>query len=103
MLSRRELCAALGGSAAVVLAVRPAAAQTPPAGPLVALLTPKRVFDSRVDPGLPGRRKLRSGESLAVPVSPAFDGALASAVFLNVTVTQTEGSGYLTVYASDLS
>src|SRR3954471_7117118 len=101
MLSRRELCMAAGGAAAAGLVThQPAAAQTPTAGPLVALLTPVRVFDSRVDSPFPGHRKLQSGESVGVFVSPAVQG-FPSAVFLNVTITETEGAGYLVVFASD--
>ena len=104
MLSRRELCVAVGGAAAVLLPGQPVAAQTArPSGPLVTLLTPVRAYDSRVDPILPGRRKLRSGEAVAVSVGPALDGGFALSVFLNVTITETEGAGYLVVYGSDLS
>jgi hypothetical protein len=102
MLSRREVCTALGGAAAVLLPGQPASAQTPPAGPLVALLAPVRVYDSRVDDILPGRRKLQSGDTVVVTVSPAYQGQ-AAAVFVNVTVTQTEGAGYLVVFAADFS
>ena len=103
MLTRRELCTAAGSAAAAtLLPMKPAAAQTPPSGPLVALLTPVRVFDSRVDSPFPGHGKLPSGESIAVTVAPAFEG-FATAVFLNVTITETEGAGYLVVFASDLS
>lgn len=94
---------AVGGAAAVLVPNRPAGAQTPPAaGPLVALLTPMRVFDSRVDPAFADQRKLASGESIGVSVGPAVEG-FPSAVFLNLTVTETEGAGYLVVYASDLT
>jgi hypothetical protein len=102
MLTRRELCVAVGGAATVLLPHQPAGAQTPPAGPLVALLTPVRVYDSRIDPPLPGHRKLQSGESIGVSIGPAVEG-FPPAVFLNVTITETEGAGYLVVYASDLT
>ena len=102
MLSRRELCAAAGGAAAVLLPAAPAGAQSPPPGSLVTLLTPARLFDSRVDSPFPGRRKLQSGESLGVSVGPAVEG-FPSAVFVNVTITETEGAGYLVVFASDLT
>jgi hypothetical protein len=101
MLSRRELCVAAGGAATILLPGHSAAAQSPPAGPLVALLTPVRVYDSRVDPILPGRRKLQSGDSVIVTVA-AYEG-FATAVFLNVTITETEGAGYLVLFASDPS
>jgi hypothetical protein len=103
MLTRRELCVAAGGAAAALLPTHPAAAQTPPtAGPLVALLTPVRVFDSRVDPPLSGR-KLQSGGGVGVSVGPAVGGTFPPAVFLNITITETEGAGYLVVFASDLT
>ncbi len=78
---------------------RAAPQQAPPSGPIVALLTPVRVYDSRTDSILPGRRKLQSGDSVIVTVS-AFEG-FATAAFLNVTITQTEGAGYLVLFASD--
>src|SRR5262249_57262792 len=71
MLTRRQLCVAAGGAAAALLPPSAAGAQAVPAGPLVALLTPVRVFDSRRDSPLPGHRKLQSGESVGVFVSPA--------------------------------
>jgi len=92
MLSRREVWTTLG---------RAAPAQMPPSGPVVALATPVRVYDSRTDPILPGRRKLQSGDSVIVTVF-GFEG-FATAVFLNVTITQTEAAGYLVVFASDPS
>ena len=112
MLTRRELASAAGGAvaAAALLPLQTAAAQTPPAQPapsgsLVTLVTPVRVFDSRVDSPFPGHRKLQSGESVGVFISPAFGGqdVIATAAFLNVTITETEGAGYLVVYASDLT
>jgi hypothetical protein len=103
MLTRRELCVAAGGAAVALLPNQPAQAQTPTAGPLVALLTPVRVFDSRVDSPFPGHRKLQSGESVGVSIGPAVGGTFPPAVFLNVTITETEGAGYLVVFASDLS
>jgi hypothetical protein len=92
MLSRRDVWSTLG---------RAVPAQTPPSGPVVALVTPVRVYDSRTDPILPGRRKLQSGDSVIVTVA-VFEG-FATAVFLNVTITQTEGAGYLVLFASDPS
>ncbi len=102
LMSRRRLFVAVAVPAAGVFSAPRAAAQTPPPGELVTLLTPVRVFDSRVDGLLPGRRKLRSGESVLVTVSEAFTG-FASAVFLNTTVTQTEGSGFLVIVGADSS
>jgi hypothetical protein len=102
MLTRRELCVAVGGAAAVLLPHQSAGAQTTPAGgPLVALTTPVRVFDSRVDSPFPGHRKLQSGETVGVSVGTVVQ--FPQSVFLNVTITETEGAGYLVVFASDLT
>jgi hypothetical protein len=112
-ISRRRLIVA-GGAASVgamatgrhrVAAVRPATSPTATApGPLVVLLEPVRAYDSRTDTAELGGAKLRSGESVIVTV-PVFqeDGGFVSAVFLNCTITETEGSGYLVLRGSDLS
>jgi len=99
MLTRREVCVAVGGAAAVLLPHQAAGAQTPPPGQLVALLTPIRVFDTRVDP----HRKIQSGENMGVFISAAVEGTNPSAAFVNLTITETEGAGYLVVFASDLT
>jgi hypothetical protein len=97
-----------GGAAALLPAAtgRAAAAEVaavaPIAGPLVTLLTPIRVFDSRGQIAPANGSKLEAGQSVSVTVSAAFDG-FALAVFANVTITQTEGSGFLVVTGSDLS
>ena len=75
-----------------------------PAGPLVTYFEPIRVFDSRSDLVPLGGAKLRAGESVAVTVPGSFeDGTIAVAVMINCTITETEGSGYLLIRASDLS
>lgn len=112
LLSRRAMLAfgfgsTVGGASILASAPRTAAINEPRvAGQLVTLISPIRVFDSRTDAVPLGRRKLRSGESVAVTVSPAFaetpTGAAIS-VFVNCTITQTEGSGYLVIRGSDLS
>jgi hypothetical protein len=75
-------------------------------GGLVALRTPVRVFDSR-NRGAPlNGNKLASGQSVAVTVSSAFGdipSGFANLVFVNCTITGTEGSGYLVVRGSDLT
>jgi hypothetical protein len=103
-LSRRRVIVA-GGAAAVAapLVARPAAAAAPLAGTLVVLAQPVRVFDSREASSVLGGAKFTVGDAVAVTVSQAYDPALASAVFANVTVTDTEGAGYLTVWAGDAS
>ena len=69
-------------------------------GALVTLGTPVRVFDSRalVPPGNGAR--IVAGESVGVPIGAAIDGGPALAAFVNLTVTETEGSGYLVVRGS---
>lgn len=103
-LSRRRLLAAGGIAAALPFAPSPGRAQTPPlGGELITLRSPVRVYDSRSDLVPLGGAKLQSGHSVAVTVSSAFLGEFALSVFMNVTVTQTEGSGFLVVRGSDLS
>lgn len=101
--TRRRLLISGGAAAAAVplLAARPAAASA--TGALTTLLSPVRVFDSR-EPGNFFGRKLAAGDIVAVAVSAAYQGDdVASAVFVNVTVTQTEGAGYLAIVGEDLS
>ena len=103
-ISRRWLLGA-GGAAALLPAAtgRVAASSAPIAGPVATLLTPIRVFDSRGNLFPANGTKLEAGEAIAVVVSPAFESGVAMAVFANVTITQTEGSGFLVVTGSDLS
>lgn len=99
-LSRRGLLGIAGGAAASLPFARRAEAAT---GPLVTLRSPVRVFDSR-RPQFPlNGAKLAAGEGIAVAVSPAYMPDQAESVFVNCTVTQTEGSGYLIIYTADFS
>ena len=105
LFSRRRLIAA-GGTAAVgvplFLPNRVSAAAT--SGQLKTLISPVRVFDSREPGSVLGGAKLDVGDIIAVTVAGAYeDGDLASAVFANVTITETEGAGYLAVRGEDLS
>ncbi len=106
LFSRRRLIGA-GGAAAVLAPVAARSASSahaaPPSGALVTLQSPVRVFDTRQPSSVLGGSKLAAGQSVAVTVSPAFDGGFALSVFVNVTITQTEGWGYLVVRGSDLS
>jgi hypothetical protein len=105
--SRRGLFAVAGGAATLVpLRAAPVAAAGPISGPLVTLRSPVRVYDSRTDAVPLGSARLRSGQSVAVTVGAAYadtPSGFALAVFVNCTVTQTEGSGYLVIRGSDLS
>ena len=62
-----------------------------------------RVFDSRLPSSVLGGAKFQAGDNVAVAVTAALDGGFALAVFANITITQTEGAGYLTVWGDDLS
>jgi hypothetical protein len=73
-------------------------------GPLVVLRAPVRLFDSRVEPPSLGGGKLATGSSVAVTVvADVPNGGFVTAAFLNCTITETEGSGFLVVRPSDLS
>jgi hypothetical protein len=111
--SRRQIVHAAGplGAAGLVAGTAlatgaTAGAATPPGSvpgqPLLVLQQPMRLLDSRVStPGHPAG-KLQPGQSLGVTV-PSLDGSLVVAAYLNVTITQTVGAGYLVVRPSDLS
>ncbi len=107
LFTRRKVLTSMGGAAALspfAFRGRAASAATvPPAGSLVTLRTPIRIFDSRQDNVLLGGAKIVSGGAIIITVNPPDETRFLSAVFLNVTVTQTEGAGFLRVFASDLS
>lgn len=104
LFSRRRVLVA-GGAAAVAapLAPRSVAAATPTGGPLITLANPIRVFDSRETSSVLGGRKFQVGDQVAVTVSQAYDGGFALSVFANVTITETEGAGFLTIWRGDVS
>ena len=111
LFSRRRLVISAGGAAALApfaatLAGAPAPAAAAPGvtGPLVVLRSPERLFDSRITPPSLGGGKLAVGNSVAVTVTTDLPAnQFLAAAFINVTVTETEGSGYLVVRPSDLS
>ena len=74
-----------------------------PSGPLITLLTPLRIYDSRTDTVLLGGAKLATGQAITVAVSVPDETRLLMAAFLNVTITETEGSGFLRVSGTDSS
>lgn len=106
-LSRRHLIA--GGAGAVGLtALGPAVASAEGAStagsglPLTTLFEPIRLFDSRDPSNFFGGNKLSDGDVVAVIASvPGVD--FLEAVFVNVTITQTEGAGFLALRANDES
>ncbi len=108
-LTRRRL---IGGGGVLALAplvtgttVTGAAPATVRTGPVHVLVEPVRVFDSRVAPAAMGGGRLAAGNSIGVPLGAAVDavdsGASPAAVWVNITVTDTIGAGYLVVRPSD--
>jgi hypothetical protein len=110
LFSRRLLLGASGAAAiapfAANLAGGSAHAAVPPhvTGPLVVLRSPQRLFDSRSTPPSIGGGKLATGNSVAVTVVTDLPAnQIIAAAFLNCTITDTEGVGYLVIRPSDLS
>lgn len=107
LFTRRRMLRSMGGAAALTpIALSGgsvAASKTPPEGSLVTLRTPIRIFDSRTDNVLLGGDKIAANDAIIVTVGVPDETRFLSAAFLNVTITQTEGAGFLRVFASDLS
>jgi hypothetical protein len=105
LFTRRGVVAAVGGAATLspVAFASSTAAAAQPSGPLITLLTPLRVYDSRVDTVLLGGAKLAAGNTITVAVSVPDETRFLMAAFLNVTITDTEGAGYLRVNGTDSS
>jgi hypothetical protein len=110
-LFSRRLVLGAGGAAVVApftakLAGAPAHVAAAPSvtGPLVVLRSPERLFDSRTTPPSLGGGKLATGNSVAVTVVTDLPAnQIITAAFLNCTITDTEGSGFLVIRPSDLS
>ena len=103
LLSRRAMVAAGGAAALAPVGFASIAHAAPTSGSLVTLLTPIRIFDSRVDEVPLGRAKLVSGNTVIVNVGVPDETRFLVAAFLNVTITETEGAGFLRVSATDSS
>ncbi|HUE58672.1 MAG TPA: hypothetical protein VMO88_03745, partial [Acidimicrobiales bacterium] len=104
-----SLAGLLIGAIAVVLPAIPAAAAQPTPGPAVSsapsayfAVNPTRVMDTRTGSGVVGAgNTLGPGASFSLQVAPnatAGVPATATAVVMNVTVTNTTAASYLTVY-----
>ncbi len=109
-ISRRKLIGAGGAIALAPIVLDGSAADAAPStvrtGPVYVLVEPVRVFDSRTAPLSSGGGRLSTGSSVGVPfgaqVDAVSDGAHSpSAVYINITVTETLGAGYLVVRPSD--
>jgi len=103
LFSRRAMVAAGGAAAFAPLSFANVARAAPITGSLVTLLTPIRIYDSRIDAVPLGRAKLATGNTVIVTVTVPDEDRHLTAAFLNVTITQTEGAGFLRVYGSDSS
>lgn len=109
LFSRRTMLAAGGFAALTPFALRAGAAATvtpkapPNGGSLVTLRTPTRMFDSRTDTTLLGGDKIAADDAIIVTVGIPDEERFLVSVFLNVTVTETEGAGFLRVFATDPS
>jgi hypothetical protein len=104
LFTRRRMLTAGGGVALspLVLDGQPAAAAQP-SGPLITLLTPVRLYDSRTDAVPLGGAKLATGGSVIVTAFVPDEARFLLAAFVNVTITQTEGAGFLVVTGADSS
>jgi hypothetical protein len=109
-VSRRKLIGAAGAItlAPVVLdaAVAHAAPATIRTGPVYVLVDPVRVFDSRTAPISSGGGRLSTGSSIGIPFGAAVDAVSGgvdspAAVWINLTITETVGAGFLVVRPSD--
>jgi len=99
--SRRKLFGGLGGAAAVAavsqIPARGAAAATP--GATIQLVTPpERIADTRTE----GTGKVSAAHPLDMFVGGLIGDGVVGAL-LNITITETEGSGFLVLRPSDLS
>lgn len=102
LFSRRRVIGAGGAVALSPLALaRTASADV--SGPLVVLTTPVRLFDSRVVAAPLNGAKLASGGAVVVTAGGFGESGIVTAVFINLTITATEGSGFLRVEGDDLS
>ncbi len=103
LFSRRAMVAAGGAAALAPISFAATARAAPSSGSLVTLLTPIRIFDSRTDDVPLGRAKLESGSTVIVTVSVPDETRFLTAAFLNVTITETEGAGFLRISGTDSS
>jgi hypothetical protein len=103
LLSRRKMMIGVGGAVAVAPLAMVSSAAADSTGPLVVLTTPVRLYDSRIDAVPLGGAKLSSGNSVIVTAAGFGASGFLVAAYINVTVTQTEASGFLRVNGSDLS
>lgn len=87
----------------VVLSVKVIAnAATYAPGPVMAL-APSRIMDTRSNLGAPGPVASVGTISLQVAGKGGVPATGASAVFLNITVTGTQGAGYVTAWPSGVN
>lgn len=108
-LTRRRMLAAGAGAGAAVAAPallgagRAQAGAEAPAntGPVAVERLPRRIYDSRRPDSIMGGARLMSGESVEIIAGSAEGFPFSYGAFLNCTITDTIGSGWVTVFAAD--
>lgn len=101
LLSRRSLFTGLGGVAAfgAVTATQMGSAMAAPAGATIQLVNPAlRIADTRSD----GTGKVATGSSLHTVV-PGLIGDGVVGALINITITETEGAGFLLATADNMA
>jgi hypothetical protein len=104
-ISRRRLIAGGAGAGAGVLGgaalttASRASASSHQRGGVQSLFDPVRLFDSRQPDSLLGGAKLSDGDIVSI-IAAAPDVDMVETVFINLTITETEGAGFLSVRAS---
>jgi hypothetical protein len=103
MFTRRKMIGAGGAVALSPVVLTRSVAAADQTGPLVVLDTPVRLYDSRTDPTPLGGAKLQTGSSVIVTAGGFGTGDFLVAAYVNVTITETEGAGFLRVTGADSS
>jgi hypothetical protein len=100
-LNRRRMLTLAGAATLSPFALPKSASAAPPPNPTgatVLLNPPVRFYDSRNPFGSPTGRKIKAGERMSLGLGNSVEAWLAG-VFINLTVTETVGAGFLTVQA----
>jgi hypothetical protein len=97
-INRRRMLSLAGAAAFSPLTLPKAAGaspRVPTTGATVVVSPSLRIYDSRRPDGGGPPKKIKSGETFAIEFGNLLDPYLAG-VFINLTVTQTVGAGFLT-------
>ena len=105
LFTRRRMLTTVGGAAAltpVAMAAGSASAAATQSG-LITLRTPIRAFDSRDDNVLLGGEKIAAEQSVIITIGIPDEKRFLSSAFVNITITETEGAGFLTAFPANQS